>query len=200
MLVDLETTGFQHEIPEVCTVSIGAVLMGLDGEVEDEFYAVICPSEELIAQARPGAMKVNGFTPDTLRELGSPAEDVWKSFAKWLKDTGITSGTSRYIGQNPGFDLAFIEHERGPIVRKYGWTKQRALDIIDLYSVSESRFIVPVLGKGRRGKSGNSIANALQVDGEPEVHNALEGAKLNYRNFTRLAQINRKWSNENTPT
>ena len=197
LFVDLETTGFSPEYAG--TASVGAVLMGIDGQIEDEFYAIICPTDAQMSHpGAPGAFKVNGFSPEELKDKGRPAEDVWTDFGAWLKDNKVTSTKVRYVGQNPKFDLAFIQAEAPQLVKKYGFVPHRALDIIDLYGVSESRFIVPFIsGEGKRkGKSGNSLAKALQVEGEPEVHNALEGARLNWRNFTRLAQINRRWARE----
>jgi DNA polymerase III epsilon subunit-like protein len=198
IFVDLETSGFQSNIPDACTLSIGAVLMDKTGEVTDEFYQVICPSDDLIAKISPGATAVNGLTEDILRAEGIPAVEAWDRFDAWLRGQKpkFTTTDPQYIGQNPGFDLAFLAHESPVTVKRYGWVKTRVFDVIELYQVAESKFSVPYLGKGRKGKNGNGIAKALQVKGEPEVHNALEGARLNYRNFTRLAQIQRKWHNE----
>lgn len=193
VFVDVETSGLQWAIPDACTLSIGALFMDRDGSVVSEFYGVILPTDEQIEKMSPEAMAVNGLTPEILRAEGKPAEEVWKAFADWLKENKITATKTRYVGQNPLFDLAFIEAEAPTLIKKYGWVKDRVLDIIQLYMTAESKFIVPYLGKGRKGKKGNNIAMALAVEGEPEVHNALEGARLNYRNFTRLAQIQTRW-------
>jgi DNA polymerase III epsilon subunit-like protein len=195
LLVDLETSGWKSDIPETCTLSIGAVLVGTDGEITSEFYRVICPSDDKIEAIRPGATETNGLTEDILRSEGIPTDEAWKEFADWLKEHGVSSSKTWYIGQNPRFDLAFIEAEAPQLVRKYGWVPDRVLDIIDLYSVTQSKFIVPHIsnGRSRKGKGANNLAKALQVPGEPDIHNALEGARLNYRNWSQLVRITHRW-------
>jgi len=201
LFVDLETSGLQHHIPDACTLSIGAVAMGLDGEVLDEFYCVIMPSDELMAKASPKALEVNGWTEEALRKEGIPVDEAWGKFEKWLKELKVNATRWQYVGQNPGFDLAFMEAEAPQIIKRYGWVPDggRVFDNIDLYSVAESKFIVPFINgsRSRKGKNGKGLALALNVEPEPEIHNALEGAKLNYRVFTRMAQLTVKWRQDN---
>jgi len=199
IFVDLETTGWATQIPATCVVSIGAVLMEKDGSISSKFYGVICPTEEQLSVASPEAFKVNGFSPEKLREEGRPASVVWKEFSDWLKTNKLTR-TVMYVGQNPGFDLDFMQAEAPEIVAKYGWVPDRVIDNILLYGQCESKFIVPFIsGPGKKkGKRGNDLAKALGVPGEPEVHNALAGAELNYRNFTRMAQLTQRWRLNNS--
>lgn len=193
IFVDLETSGFQSAIPDACVLSIGAVLLSKEGEIVSEFSGTICPTEDLIEKMSPGAMAVNGLTPEILRETGKPREEVWSAFADWLKEHKVTATKTRFVGQNPGFDLAFIEAEMPTLTRKYGWVKDRATDVIELYQTAESKFIVPPVGKGRKGKNGKALSLALDVEPEPDVHDALEGARVVFRNFTRIMQRVKYW-------
>lgn len=202
LFVDIETSGLQYAIPDACALSIGAVAMDTTGTVLSEFYGVICPTDALIEKMNPKALEVNGWTEDALRAEGKPSEEVWGEFTDWLKGLGVDHKW-RYIGQNPFFDLAFIAYEAPHLIKKYGWVEGRnsVLDNIENYGVLESKVppVVPYIsGKNsKKGKKGNALAEALQVEPEPAVHNALEGARLNYRNFVKMVRIDKQWRNQN---
>ena len=192
---DTETSGFHYEIPDVCVLEIGAVLMELDGSIGSKFEQVICPNDALMATMRPGALAVNGFSEGELRERGIPMEDAWGNFAAWLKDHKVVMSKTQLVAHNAVFDTAFLWQEAPAIARKYGWVygQPRVRDNMALYSQAQSKFIVPYISASNKGKSSKNIALQLGVAPEPDMHRALEGALLNYRIFTNIAQRTRKW-------
>jgi len=168
LFVDLETSGLQHHIPDACTLSVGAVLSDTNGEIEAEFYRVILPDQERLEKMHPKALEVNGMTEEILKAEGVPAEQAWSEFKDWLKEHKVVATQTYYVGQNPSFDLAFIEAEAPDIIKKYNWRigSPRVQDVIELYSVAQSKFIVPYIsaGKSRKGKGGNNLAKHLGVE------------------------------------
>jgi len=199
---DLETSGLNRDIPDACVLEIGAALMETDGSISSSFSQVICPTEELIAKANPRALQVNGFTPEILREEGVPKDVAWKMFADWLKENKVVGTKTYIVGHNVGFDLDFLWEEAPAIARKYGWAvgQPRVMDNMEQYDVAQSKFIVPFIGMGRKGKSAKNIAIQLGVDPEDDVHRALGGVMVNHRIYMNLAQRTRKWLDNVGPT
>jgi DNA polymerase III epsilon subunit-like protein len=185
--VDLETTGLEPSKGAVI-LSIGAI-----GEVGhnkadpglQEFYGVVCPTEQQWRNAAPEALKLNGFTLEQLKAEGRPFADVRDDFIRWLYVNRIIDRTHQYVGQSPQFDLKFLNYFMGAELAAFDFPLSPPLDVRDLYSILVNRKLAPRL----EYRSGENIAKALGVPPEPAVHNALEGAKVVRRNYQKILEF-----------
>lgn len=178
VFVDIETSGLSPKDGHVI-LSIGAVYK------EKEFYAVIAPTEEEFALAAPEALKVNGFTYEQLLAEGLPFQEVLTQFCNWVFSNYVKKGLAQIIGQNPKFDIMFLRHYMGNALNFLLFPWDDVVDVRDLYSIMVNRGKLPRL----QYRSGANIAKALGVEGEPEIHNALEGALLARRNYEKLVEL-----------
>lgn len=190
LFLDLETTGLKPEEGAVI-LSIGAVapLRGKKNEGKiAEFEAVVLPTPEQWAAASPRALEVNGMTWEYLTANGRPLAAVVYDFMVWLQDNGISLQHYYLVGQNPEFDLSFVRYCM-PELEFVGFPFDGFVDIRQLYSVLVSRKVMPYLPKEKGGRSGKNISLALGVEPEPDVHTALEGARVVRRNYLRMLEL-----------
>jgi DNA polymerase III epsilon subunit-like protein len=190
--IDIETTGLKPENGAVI-VSIGAVAE-LPGKKNAgklaEFYGVICPTPEQMTYASPQAMHVNGFTWPSLQQVGKPFNDVMGEFCSWLVENGIDRKTHVLVGQNPKFDCGFLRTYAEDELRFCGFPLDEPINNIELYSILETRRVVPYLDwrKGNK-KTSENVSKALGVEPEGFPHKALEGARAAMRNYLKLVEL-----------
>lgn len=183
LFLDIETTGLEPaEGAVIC--SIGAVVSN-GTEPEDYLSLFIKPTQEQWSKASPKALEINGLTYDFLHDAGKSFNDARDDFLNFLVELGLTSDVA-YIGQNPAFDVKFLSHYFGPELDFVGrpWAEE-AVNVMELYSAASRRKLVPFL----KSRSGKNISLALGVEPEPDVHDALEGAKVVQRNYNALVKL-----------
>ena len=117
--IDTETTGLlsgYHEIIQIC-------ILPLDSNIKPRedvtpFYIEIKPEHK--ERADPKAMKVNRLDFTTIARRGHDVEAAKGLLEKWIDGLGLPStkfGTRKKLiplGQNYGFDRAFITEWLGP--------------------------------------------------------------------------------------
>lgn len=184
VFVDLETSGLFPENGHVI-LSIGAIAQ--TKVRESPFYQVICPTQAEFDLAAPKALEVNGFTWDQLIEEGLPFQQALNAFLEWGSKNYVKKGRAQIIGHNIQFDLKFLKYYMGTALDFLGFPWDDVIDIKDMWSSMVNRGKLDRI-KDKKGRSAANIAKALGVEGEPDIHNALEGAKLAQRNFHALVE------------
>jgi len=168
IIFDVETSGLDPAKTGI--VGLGAVML----PSRAEFYA----EPRLVAKldAEPGALKVNGFTEEQLRDRGRPPMHlVLKDFVKWAEkaDDMILSGW------NGAFDFRFLraEFDREGLDFPFGYR------LVDLHTLAYYFFRVrdnwTPMHDGISTVGLNYTLKKLGLPPEPEPHNALTGAKCN---------------------
>lgn len=177
--IDLETTGLDPN-PYVI-LGIGAVVFDSTGyNVIDELSLLINPGKAAFDLASPEALQVNGLTWDKVSAEGIAPRDATNEFLKFL----YPHMPAKYIGQNPNFDIKFMRYFMEQELDFIGF-QWAATDIRGLYDKAVALRKVPRLQK----KSGKNISMSLGVPPEPDVHDALEGARVVYRNYVALQHL-----------
>jgi len=182
--VDLETSGLKSGLH--CILSIGAVVQrNVKKDPIREFSALITPTENQWKLASAEALAINGLTWERLVEEGRPFADVRDDFIRFLVENLVSSKKTTYIGQNPKFDLRFLVDYMGNELEFVDFPFNDVVNIQDLYSILANRKEVPVL----KSRSAERIAKAIDVEPEPEIHDALEGARLVHRLYNKLVEL-----------
>lgn len=190
LYIDLETSGLEPSEGAVI-LSIGALFEKIqNGKVVDstEWERVVKVTQEQWDKASPKALEVNGMTWDIV-SAGKPIEDVRDEFIIWLVDNDLNP-PDIYVGQNPMFDIKFMNYFIGSELEFVGTPWSGA--VVDI------RAFYRTLSKQKKVKylqyaSGKNISVALGVEPEDDVHEALEGAKVVARNFHALTAIANSW-------
>jgi DNA polymerase III epsilon subunit-like protein len=178
--IDLETTGLEpgkHVI-----LSAGFVL----NYGEPELEVTILPTKEEWARAEPRALEVNGMTYDHLKKVGVPLKEAKKTILQWLIENSVLYTKAVFVGHNTRFDIGFLNKFLGPELR-WGRTPidDVYLDIIEDFK--ELKRKDPKL-RNLRKSNALAISQALGVEPEPNVHNALQGARVAMRNYWALVK------------
>jgi DNA polymerase III epsilon subunit-like protein len=126
--------------------------------------------------AEPGALKVNGFTEEQLRDHGRlPMHLALKDFVKWAKK----ADDMILCGWNGAFDFRFLstEFDREGMDFPFGYR------LVDLHTLAYYFFRVrdnwTPMHDGISTVGLNYTLKKLGLPPEPEPHNALTGAKCN---------------------
>lgn len=178
IFIDIETSGLapgEHVI-----FSIAAIFR------DQEFVVNIVPTFEEWERASKIALEVNGMTYAFLRLNGVPMEDATDKFITWLYQVGVTSENSFWVGQNPKFDFGFLTHfMRNELNFANIPAPSAVVDVRDLFSQAVYK------GKVKRqlDRKGKTISLAIGVEPEPDVHEAIEGARVVKRNYERLVEL-----------
>lgn len=162
--VDLETTGIDPEQDGIC--SIGAV-----HSCKGEFYMECRPL--YVRDPHPKALEVNGFTLESLRDPRKPLEnEALLAFRTWLTEPDAYG--NRYekyclVGKNPAFDMGFLRRSPAslPFHRR----------VVDVHSSAYDHAVVDGECLENPAYSIYDYYKRLGIPPEPEIHNALEGAK-----------------------
>lgn len=189
LYLDLETSGLEPS--EGATIlGIGAIFHKLDVKkpVVEEFSALITPTEMQWQLASPKALEVNGLTLERLVREGQPFGAVRDRFLRWLAGN-LKKSKFTCVGQNPAFDLKFISALMGGELGFIGLAFDDVVDLRDLYSILVNRRQVPFL----KYRSLKNICLAVGVEPEPEVHDALEGARALARAHQKVADMLRTY-------
>ena len=170
IMVDLETSG----ISDKCGIlSIGAVNLS-DNE---DYYAEAFLRDD--TEIGPTALQVNGFTEEECYDKGKRSQSqIVSDFYRWVETQKYKHEKRPIIGgHNIVFDIGFLRRERS------SWPF--AFRSVDTHGVG-----LAVLG---RSHCSETLCDALGVDREPKIHNALEGAKMAKRCLLELTKRGRAW-------
>ena len=161
IVVDVETGGIEPELNPL--LSIGAVDYS---NQERKFYGECRPYPGQIMTGE--AVKINGIT--VLESEEFPAlERTLNDFQVWLgEDKQILAG------QNPSFDNGFLSHN----FKTVGHKSPFGYRTIDLHSIAFACF--------GESLTTNQIYEKLNMDREPDPHNALTGAEMETKAFNKL--------------
>lgn len=190
LFLDIETSGLRPEDGAVI-LSIGAIAEVTNkrtGVSYVEFEQVIHPTAAQWAAASQDALRVNGFTLDKLAAFGIPAAEAIVVFCEWLDEHKVSMSKYFVVGQNPKFDLGFLEHFFGGQLSFVGFPFADYVDNRDLYSVLVNRRVMPWLDKSKGGRTSENISVALGVKPEPWPHSAIEGARAVMRNYRAMVE------------
>jgi len=181
LFVDTETGGLdpaQHSI-----LSLGAVVYQ-DGEVLDRFYSVV--NEGINLSVTPGALKVNGFTVDSIERDGLLPTEVLYDLGTFMKRWGLTKDVT-LAGHNVNFDIGFIKR----LFDKGGWGAKYT-DVFSYRSI-DTMAIAGFLSYAKLIKTSRvSLDNLLtefHLKREEKDHNALEDAELAAKVFTAMVGL-----------
>lgn len=168
IIIDLETTGIDPQTTSI--VSLGAV----DYDTGDEFYGECRISANSIVTDE--ALKINGFTMEQITDpQKQSAVQLYQKFVKWA-----SSRSTMLAGHNiAGFDLQYLKeiHKKQRKIKEFPFHFRT----VDLHSLGYQRF-----GKSY---SMTRICQLLEIEPEPEIHNALTGAKKEYECFKILLNV-----------
>ena len=168
-------------------LSVGLVTddgVGINSPFE-ELVVHITPTDEQWAKASKQALEVNGLTLNFLKANGLPMDDAVATICEWLMSHRLTGPDIKYVGQNPTFDILFLDHYMGPELESIGFPLGR-LPVNNILLAKElvrrdKNFRVPNF-------KGASLSLALGVEPEPAIHNALDGARVVRRNYYALIE------------
>lgn len=185
--LDTETSGLEP--------STGHALLSLAAIVElgskppytevSEFSILVRPTEAQWQNASHEALKVNGLTWEKLQAEGRPLNEAIDEFGRWLVSIPGLSKSVDVVCQNPAFDMKFLRAAMGAQLDMIGFPFKNTIDIRDLYSILVNRRVMPYL----KYRSGKNISQALGVEPEPDVHTAIEGARVVHRNYLKLIEL-----------
>lgn len=163
IILDIETTGLKPSIHSM--VSLGAV----DYNTGEEFYGECRIPDDAVID--PYSLGINGFTEAQCRDKTKPSpRELYLSFLEWSKGR-----TPLLAGQQVGsLDIPFIKAiaESNNLIWRFGYRS------VDLHSLAYLRF--------RQSLSLDGILTTLGLEPEPKPHNALTGARVEYKAFKLL--------------
>ncbi len=176
IVLDIESTGTDFQKHAI--VSIGAIDFL---EPTRTFYEE-CKIWEG-AHIDGTALTVNGFGVEEVKRKDKKGEgEIVKNFIDWA----MTASEHTIAGQNPFFDLFFIQ----VACQRAGLNFPLAHRIVDMHSVCYlhmiKRGMVPPVEKGRSNLNSDAIMEYVGLPTEPKPHNALNGAKWEAEAFSRL--------------
>ena len=184
LICDLETSGLSANLGATILEAGFMLLKGADDPDPKTLVVTICPTEAEWKFASPDALKVNGFTLARLQAEGIPMAEAKIKILSWMAENDINAETTQYIGQNPMFDLRFLDHFMGAELRFMGFPFLGPTDCIQLAKklVERDRSFRVISFKGK------DIALSLGVEPEGDLHTALGGLQAVLRNYTALGK------------
>lgn len=176
IVFDIETTGTDPRVHSI--LSIGAIYLH-DPAVK--FF------EECRmwngAHVDHNALKINGYAEDEIKDPKKPEEgEIVAHFFTWLE----ARSSILLAGQNPMFDLGFIEASAG----RHHINTTLAHRSIDLHSIvymhMTQRGIEPPTHNKKSDINSDFIMNYVGIPTEPKPHVAINGAIWEAEAFSRL--------------
>lgn len=180
LFIDLETTGLYPANGHV-PLSLAFILdNGSEDDTERKSLLVnVRPTADEFAKADPGALDVNGFKSyDAFNgdDWVDPSE-AKRAIVEWLLQHDVNSETVKYVGQNPAFDLRFLEAFMGAELHWLDFPFVPT-DVIDI-----AKRVASEKGVKFQNFKGWGIARALGVEEEGKLHLAMGGAEAARRNY-----------------
>ncbi len=182
LICDLETGGFVPGTHPILEIAIRCEWGPSDPSPLD-FSVVVKPTEEEWLACNENALLVNQFTWEELQEKGVPLDEAAQRLSSWLLKCSINASTVTWVGQNPDFDLRFLEHYMGNYLEFVGlFPVAKQINVIDLarkLKKLDKTFSPISLG-------GGSISSALGLTPEDHVHRAMGGVMAARQNYYQL--------------
>lgn len=160
LFLDTETTGLDPAIHE--PIEVGAVLCSPDGDIVMEYSVRMQPSPGAIERAEPKALEVNGYTPELWADA-LPRAVVAKTLHSMSTD-------ARLVASNVAFDAAMSTR----LLKEHGFKPAWSHRLIDIGAMA---WPLNVLGYLERTGL-FAMCEELGIPPEPEVHRAINGARL----------------------
>lgn len=160
--VDVETTGLdpgRHRVIEIAVTRVKANPSTWDAPIGHLCYR-FTPSSTDLAQAEPGALKVNGYHQGHPDWSAAPAMDSQESDAAWEHVAQLTR-RAVLVSQNVAFDRGFMQAE---ISGRDHWNMPWDRRVVDIQSFS---WLV-ALHKGLSTFSLHAVYDALGLGPLPE--------------------------------
>lgn len=188
VIFDTETGGFDPTTDAV--ISLGAVVWdsaaGRLPGVDNEFYRVVRDGE---GRLDSGALRVNGFTPETIAAQAYDPTKVWAEFKAFCQKGLRDLGPIKLGGHNTGFDVGFLRRLArisGNAARFDAVFSHRTVCTMNTVRfLSLAGVLRP--GLGALGQCVGEFAIEKQ-----EEHNALGDAKMAADLLTRLIELVRR--------
>jgi len=177
IVVDVETTGLYPWRNGI--ISIGAVNYD---DPEQYFFAEARPSASV--EITDGALRVNGYTRESLKVLADPMVTMLSRFLAWCRE----QKTSYVLaGHNSKFDLDFItqEIERCGLKKNLNPFTHR---VYDLHTVAQTHYRQWMGSWYPKDMSADFIQQKLGLPVEPSPHHALNGAVYEAECIARLIE------------
>lgn len=166
-ITDIETTGLDDHIHDI--IDIGLILADQDTlEILDTFETKIKP--ENIKEANPESLKINGYN-----------EKDWQNSLSLKKGLEIYVNKVKgavFCAHNVTFDWGFLKEA----FRKSGVQDTMDYHRLELFSVAYAKLNF----SGLKNFNLSTLAEFLGIEPEPEVHRALNGARLAYEVYKKL--------------
>ena len=183
LFCDIETSGLN--VLTSVPLEIGMMLDKTSDGPDDEpatFVMLVRPTDAQWDLASKEALTVNGITRERCDAEGKPLQEVGDELCAWLVEHGGDEGVM-YIGQNPLFDLRFLDHYFGPKLTFVGINFGKPVDVIDMAKQ------LARVDKSVRFSSfkGSAISEALGLPPEPALHTAFGGLLAVRQNYYALA-------------
>ena len=177
IVLDVEASGTEPAKHSI--VSIGA----LDIENPSNRFYMECHIWDG-AHVMDGALAVNGFTMDEIKDMSKPTEaDLTHAFRAWSDSVGEHT----FAGQNVSFDRDFLR----AAAERAGHTDwpfaHRTLDTHTMcYMHMINHGLVPPVRNKRSALNLDAVMNYCGIPDEPSPHNALTGALSHAEVISRL--------------
>lgn len=176
IVIDIEMSGIEPSRHSI--LSIGAVDFT---NPRNQFY-IECRMRKG-AVADPRALAVNGFTKKQIMDRSKPdLRTALLEFIKWsrkIKDRTIA-------GHNVQFDIKFLKYSFAFYDMNYS-VGSRCIDTHSLtYAHYLKRKIRPPMDENRSDITSEVVARYVGLPTEPKPHNALNGARIEAEEFSRL--------------
>ena len=164
ILTDVETTGLDPRRHEI--IDIGAIKINQNLDVLDVFATKVKP--QYISSAEPGALKINGYTPEAWINATHP----WTAINEFQK----FSAEGILCAWNITFEFTFLDE----MFREHKLANHMDYHRIDLPSIAWA--LIPGLSKF----SLNSVGAHFNIPSEAEPHSAFGGAEYELEVFRHL--------------
>lgn len=175
VFLDSETNGLNPRLHRIVEIAFKIVDL-LNGEVKEEFQAVLSLTEEEWGKSDPTSLQVNEFSWEEVKggALSSlVAQEIIQIFQKW----NIQRKKAVFICQNPSFDRVFFSHLIDPTQQEqlnwpYHWLDLASMHwALAMEKAKKHQGPLP----WEIGYSKDLIASFYQIPPERKPHRAMNG-------------------------